>query len=439
MTLPITIRINDRNHLEIGGCDCVDLAQEFDTPLYVFDEATLRHRCQSYRETFGRRYNDVLILYASKAFINPALAGIFKEEGLGLDVVSGGELYVARQSGFPLSKVYFHGNNKSLEELALALEWGVGRIVVDNFHELKLLNRLALEREQVAEILLRISPGVDPHTHAHITTGIVDSKFGFLVTTGQAEKALQQAMASPGLRLVGLHAHIGSQILELEPYRDTVRILLEFAATMATKHGFRMEELSPGGGWGIRYTQADEPPELEEIAETVVSTLREETARHQLPLPKLVIEPGRSIVGPAGVALYRVGARKEIPGLRTYVSVDGGIADNIRPALYGARYEAIAANKADDPATETVTIAGKYCESSDILIKEIALPPLAAGDLLAIPACGAYCLSLASNYNLALRPPIVLVAQGEARLIRRRESYEDLLRNDVWENSGYEG
>jgi diaminopimelate decarboxylase len=431
MTLPLTTKVNARNHLEIGGCDCLDLAQEFGTPLYVFDEATLRHQCRAYREAFGRRYADVLVLYASKAFIQPALAAIFREEGLGLDVVSGGELYVANKSGFPLSKVYFHGNNKLAEELTMALDWGVGRIVVDNFHEMELLNRLSLEKGQVAEILLRVSPGVDPHTHAYNTTGIVDSKFGFPIVTGQAEAALKEALASPGLRLVGLHAHIGSQIFELEPYRDTVRIVLDFAAAMMERYGFRMAEFSPGGGWAIRYTQADEPPELEEIAETVVRTLREEAARHCLPLPKLVVEPGRSIVGPAGVALYSVGARKEVPGFRTYVFVDGGLADNIRPALYGARYEAVVASKANDPPTETVTIAGKYCESGDILIREIALPPLAAGDLLAVLACGAYCLSLASNYNLALRPAIVLVKEGQARLIRRRESYEDLIRNDV--------
>jgi len=432
MTLPITAQVNARNHLEIGGCDCLDLAQEFGTPLYIFDEATLRHRCRAYREAFGHRYADVLVLYASKAFIHPALAAIFREEGLGLDVVSGGELYVAKQSGFPLDKVYFHGNNKSAEELAMALEWGVGRIVVDNFHELGLLNRLALEKGQVAEVLLRVSPGVDPRTHVYNTTGVVDSKFGFPIVTGQAEAALKQALASPGLRLVGLHAHIGSQIFELKPYRDTVRIVLEFAATMAERHGFQMAEFSPGGGWAIRYTQTDEPPGPEAIAETVVRTLQEEAARHRLPLPKLVVEPGRSVVGPAGVALYSVGARKEIPNLRTYIFVDGGMADNIRPPLYGARYEAIVANKASDPATETVTIAGKYCDSGDILIQEIALQPLGAGDLLAVPACGAYCLSLASNYNLALRPPIVLVKEGKARLIRRRESYEDLLRNDLF-------
>jgi len=429
--LPLTAQVNARNHLEIGGCDCLDLAQEFGTPLYIFDEVTLRHQCRAYREAFGRRYADVLVLYASKAFLHPALAAIFREEGLGLDVVSGGELYVAQKSGFPLGQVYFHGNNKSAEELAMALDWGVGRIVVDNFHELELLNRLALEKGQVAEILLRLSPGVDPHTHAYNTTGIVDSKFGFPIVTGQAEAALKEALTSPGLRLVGLHTHIGSQIFELEPYRDTVRIVLEFAAAMMERYGFQMAEFSPGGGWAIRYTQSDEPPQLEEIAETVVRTLQGELTRHRLPLPKLVVEPGRSIVGPAGVALYSVGGRKEVPGFRTYVFVDGGLADNIRPALYGARYEAVVANKAGDPAAETVTVAGKYCESGDILIKEIALPPLAAGDLLAVPACGAYCLSLASNYNLALRPAIVLVKEGQARLIRRRESYEDLLRNDV--------
>jgi diaminopimelate decarboxylase len=432
MPLPVTAEVNAANHLAIGGCDCVDLAQEFGTPLYVFDEATLRSRCRNYQEAFGRRHDDVRVLYAGKAFIHPALLAIFEEEGLGLDVVSGGELYVAHESGFPLEKVYFHGNNKSAQELAMALDWGVGRVVVDNFHELALLNRLAVERGRVAEILLRLSPGVDPHTHAYITTGIVESKFGFPIVTGQAEEALTQALALPGLRPVGLHAHIGSQIFELGPYRETVCILLAFAAAMAARRGFQMAEFSPGGGWAIRYTQADEPPGVEEIAEAVVGTLCGEAARLRLPLPKLIVEPGRSIVGPAGVALYRVGARKEIPGRRTYVFVDGGMADNVRPALYGARYEAVAANRVNDAVTETVTIAGKHCDAGDVLIDEIALPPMAAGDVLAVPACGAYCLSLASNYNLALRPAVVMVQDGRARLIRRRESYEDLLRNDVW-------
>ncbi|MCP4542474.1 MAG: diaminopimelate decarboxylase [Chloroflexi bacterium] len=434
MILPVTAQVNAENHLEIGGCDCVGLAEEFGTPLYIFDEVTLRNRCRGYQESFGCRYDNVLVLYAGKAFINPALLAIFAEEGLGLDVVSGGELYVARKSDFSLEKVYFHGNNKSAQELTMALDWGVGQVVVDNFHEMDLLNRLAVERGRTVDILLRLSPGVDPHTHAHITTGIVDSKFGFPIITGQAEEALGQALDLPGLHPVGLHVHIGSQISELEPYQEAVRIVLEFAAAMRAQYDFKMEEFSPGGGWAIRYTQADEPPSLEDVAEAIVETLCAEVARHHLPLPKLVIEPGRSIVGPAGVALYSVGARKEIPDLRTYIFVDGGIADNIRPVLYDARYDAVVANKASSLATETVTVAGKHCDSGDVLLKEIELPPVEAGDLLAIPACGAYCLSLASNYNLALRPAIVLVKDGKPRLIRRRESYEDLLRNDVWEN-----
>ena len=430
MILPDTARITGGNHLEIGGCDCVDLAQEFGTPLYVFDEATLRSRCRAYRGAFGRRYTDVTVAYACKAFVHPALVTIFEEEGLGLDVVSGGELYVAETSGFPLDRVYFHGNNKSAQELAMALRWGVGRIVVDNFHELELLNRLAVEAGSVAEILLRVSPGVDPHTHAYITTGIVDSKFGFPIVTGQAEIALKWALEAPGLRLLGLHAHIGSSVFELEPYRETIRIVVAFAADMA-QVGFQMAEFSPGGGWAIGYTQTDRPPDPEEIAEAVVGALCREVNQHGLKLPKLIVEPGRSIVGPAGVALYSVGGSKEIPGIRRYVFVDGGMADNIRPALYGARYEAVVANKAGDEPADVVTVAGRYCDAGDVLIEEVALPPIVAGDLLAIPASGAYCPSLASNYNLSLRPPIVLVNDGQARLIRRRERYEDLVGRDV--------
>lgn len=430
MILPDTARITGGNHLEIGGCDSVELAREYGTPLYVFDEATLRGRCRAYRRAFGRRYPDVTVAYACKAFVHPALVTIFEEEGLGLDVVSGGELYVAQVSGFPLDRVYFHGNNKSAQELAMALRCGVGRIVVDNFHELALLDRLAVEAGAVVEILLRVSPGVDPHTHAHITTGIVDSKFGFPISTGQAEIALKQALEAPGLRLLGLHAHIGSLIWELEPYRETVRTVVAFAADMA-RYGFQMAEFSPGGGWAIGYTQADRPPDPEEIAEAVVSALRQEIARHGLELPKLIVEPGRSIVGPAGVALYRVGGSKDVPGIRRYVFVDGGMADNIRPALYGARYEAVVANKAGDEATDVVTVGGRYCDAGDVLIEEIALPPVAAGDLLAVPASGAYCPSLASNYNMALRPAMVLVKDGQARLIRRRERYEDLIGRDV--------
>ncbi len=431
MLLPITARANPAGHLEIGGYDTVELARRFGTPLYIFDEATLRGQCRDYVQALGVNYPHSQVIYACKAFINLALAQILHQEGLGLDIVSGGELYVASKAGFPLEKVYFHGNNKSAEELALALDLGVGRIVVDNLHELRLLNDLATQKGRRVPVLLRLSPGVDAHTHAAVTTGIVDSKFGFVIVTGQAEEAMVQALAAPGLEVVGIHAHIGSMIFELEPYRRTIEIMLDFAADMQARHGFVWQEFSPGGGWGIAYTAQDNPLTIQQVVETVTATLKEGVQKRGLPLPKLVIEPGRSIVGRAGIALYTVGASKEIPGLRKYVAVDGGMADNIRPAIYGSAYTALAANRMGDLPQETVTIAGKYCESGDVLIRDIALPRLVPGDLLALPSAGAYCLAMASNYNLALKTAVVMVKDGQARLIRRRETYEDLLRLDV--------
>lgn len=429
--MPITASINSAGHLQIGGCDLVDLAQQFGTPLYVFDEATLRAQCQGYTKPLAAAYPDSLAIYACKAFINPALAKIIDQEGMGLDVVSGGELFVAHRSGFPMHKVYFHGNNKSSQELALALDLGAGRIVIDNLHEMAMLNHLAVRKGKRVPVLLRLSPGVDAHTHAAISTGIVDSKFGFLIATGQAEAALSQALSSPGLEVVGIHAHIGSMIFELEPYHLTIDTLLDFAAEMRQRHGLVLREFSPGGGWGIAYTAQDRPPTLSEVVQMVTTWVKEGAAQRDLPWPRLILEPGRSIVGPAGIALYSVGSSKDIPGVRKYVAVDGGISDNIRPAIYGSRYEAVVANRMNDLPEETVTIAGKYCESGDVLIRDIALPRLAPGDLLALPAAGAYCLSMASNYNLALRTAVVLVKDGQARLIRRRETYEDLLRFDL--------
>lgn len=429
--LPLTAGFNAAGHLIIGGCDATELARQFGTPLYVLDEATLRTQARTYKSAFAAHYPDSSVAYASKAYLSLALARLLAEEGLGLDVVSGGELFVAHRAGFPLERVHFHGNNKSPEELAMALDLGVGRIVVDNQHELRLLSDLAAGRGLTAAILLRLSPGVDPHTHAYNTTGLVDSKFGLPIVTGQAEEAVAEALRLPALRLLGLHAHIGSQILELAPYRQTIATLFDFAATLRDRYSFVPAEFSPGGGWGIAYTPEQEPPTIPAIAETIATAVRDNAARVGLPLPRLIVEPGRSIVGRAGVALYTVGAIKDIPGVRCYMAVDGGMADNVRPALYGARYVALAANRLHEPCTQTVTIAGKYCESGDILIPEATLPPLAAGDLLAIPAAGAYCLALSSNYNLALRPAVVMVCDGVARLIRRRETYEDLLRCEV--------
>jgi diaminopimelate decarboxylase len=429
--LPLTAAVNSAGHLHIGGCDLVELAHQFGTPLYIFDEVALRTQCQRYVKPLLASYPDSLAIYACKAFINPALASIFDQEGMGLDVVSGGELFVAYRSGFPMHKVYFHGNNKSLQELELALEVGAGRIVVDNLHEMAMLNHLAVQKGTRVPVLLRLSPGVDAHTHAAIATGLVDSKFGFLIATGQAEDALVQALASPGLEVVGIHAHIGSMIFEMEPYRLTIDALLDFSAEMRQRHGLVLREFSPGGGWAIAYTDQDQPPAQSDVVRLITTWVKDGAAQRSLPTPRLILEPGRSIVGPAGVALYTVGSSKDIPGVRKYVAVDGGMSDNIRPAIYGSRYEAVVANRMNDLPEETVSIAGKFCESGDVLIRDIALPRLAAGDLLALPAAGAYCLSMASSYNLALRTAVVLVKDGRAQLIRRRETYEDLLRFDL--------
>ena len=427
---PITAKVNSRGHLEVGGCDVVDLIAEYGSPLYLFDEATLRNRCRAFLDEFGLRYSNTRVLYASKAYISVGLARLFQEEGLGLDVVSGGELAVARAAGVGPEAVYFHGNNKGLQELREALEWDIGRVVVDGLYELELLNRLAREMGRTQEILLRISPGVDPHTHAHTTTGILDSKFGFPLQTGQAAQAVQKAMKARNLRLVGLHCHLGSPLFETEPYVQAINLTLEFASQMR-EEGLELREFSPGGGFAIAYLETDRPPSVAAYADAIVPALKEGCASRGMTEPLLTIEPGRAIVGPAGVAVYTAGAIKEIPGVRQYVAVDGGMGDNIRPALYDAKYEAILANKVDAAPASKVTIAGKFCESGDILVWDVTLPQVEGGDLVAIPASGAYCLSMASNYNLVPRLPVLLVKGGQAQMLRRRETYEDLLRCDT--------
>jgi diaminopimelate decarboxylase len=426
---PSRSEVNEQGHLAIGGLDTVQLAAEFGTPLYVFDEQELRDKCREFKAEFNKYYPGVEVAYASKAFINQGLAVLFKEEGMGLDVVSGGELHIAHSAGYPMEKVYFHGNNKGREELKLALKWGVGRIVVDNFYELEMLQKLAIEANAKQDILLRITPGIDPHTLAKIATGNVDSKFGFAQSS--RELAVTQAMASTNLHLVGLHAHIGSLIFNNQPYQEAIQVMLDFTAQMKQRQGFDLQELNIGGGYPIQYTSDNPAPSLSTFAEAIASRIKNECNRLNLSLPKLTVEPGRSIVGRAGVALYTVGAIKDIPGVRRYVSVDGGMADNIRPAIYGSKYEAALANKAEHKNSAKVTIAGKFCESGDILINDIYLPQIESGDLIAIPDSGAYCLSMASNYNASLKPPVVLVNEGKARLIRRRETYEDLSRTDA--------
>jgi diaminopimelate decarboxylase len=426
---PPASAVDKSGHLVIGGCDTVGLAAEFGTPLYLFDELSLRGKCAEFKREFGQRYADTAVLYAAKAFINQALARLFDEEGLGLDVVSAGEISIVRSAGFPMDRVYFPGNNKSAEELKLALEWGVGRIVVDNLHELNLLGEIAKEGGYTPAILLRLSPGVDPHTHRYIITGSLDSKFG--VPMVYAEKALTTAMAMPQLKLRGLHFHIGSQIAEFEPYQQAIDIILGFAAEMKKKHGFECGELSIGGGFAVQYTLDSPAPPVAAYAEAITSGIINGCRKFGLARPRLIIEPGRSMVAQAGVALYTVGVVKDIPGVRCYVSVDGGMADNIRPALYQAELEAVIANRMKDKAAGKFAIAGKFCESGDVLIRDIELPEPVAGDIIAVAGCGAYSIPEASNYNASLKPAVVLVKEGRARLIRRRETFADLTRNDV--------
>ncbi len=418
--LPDTARVNPAGHLEIGGCDTVDLAHTYGTPLYVYDEATIRARAAQHRDTLRAVYPSSEVLYASKAYAAPWLLRLIRELDLGLDVVSGGELALAERVGFPMERVYFHGNNKTPDEVRRALELRLGRVVVDSFHELDLLARLAAELGRRQRILIRLSPGVEAHTHDYRKTGILDSKFGFPISTGQAEEAVQRALAAPSLELLGFHAHIGSGIYEMDGYAEATAIGFEFARQMRERHGLELREYSPGGGWGIAYTPADRPMPIPEVMRQLTRIVREAAQRTGLQPPRLVVEPGRSIVGTAGVALYTVGAIKVVPGLRTFVSLDGGMADNIRPAIYGARYAALLANRASEPPDGPVTLAGKYCESGDVLIKDIPLPAPRSGDLVAIPASGAYNLAMSSNYNLAYRPAVVVVADGEPRLVRRR-------------------
>lgn len=428
---PVTTTRNANGELEIGGVSLVDLAAEFGTPVYLYDERTLRQTARVFREALNAVYPASRVVYAAKAFLTAVIVQILREEGLGLDVVSGGELAVGLRSGMPPCDIALHGNNKSGAELREAVDAGIGMVIVDNERDIDLLTALAVDRAVPITVMLRINPGVDVHTHRKISTGLADSKFGLPVTGGQAESAVERLVSTPGIDLVGYHAHVGSQLFDPAATESAVGALVAFASTMRDSYGVDCRHLSPGGGFGIAYVDADEPPSPAEWAGVLAGAVRTACNRHSLPLPMLTIEPGRAIAGPAGVALYSVGSVKELSGIRTYVAVDGGMADNLRPSLYGAEYSAEIANRVASGGEREVAIAGKYCESGDILIERIALPPVAPGDLLAIPAAGAYCLSMASNYNMALKPAVVLVNDGSARLIRRRETYDDLLRCDI--------
>lgn len=426
------INVNEKNHLSIGGCDCLDLVKEFGTPLYVLDEATIRENCRLYVDSVNKFYNgNGRILYASKALCTGAVLKIADQEGLGLDVVSGGELYTAHKAGFPMEKIYFHGNNKTEDEIAMALEFGVGRFVVDNETELAALSRLAKEKGTTAHILFRIKPGIDAHTHDFIRTGQIDSKFGVALETGEALAIIKKAVAADNIDYCGIHCHIGSQIFDLQPFCEAASVMMGFIKEIKTVCGVETKELNLGGGFGISYTEADDPLPYGTFMEAVSRVIHEEAEKHGVLLPFILMEPGRSIIGPAGVTLYTVGSVKKIPNIRTYVSVDGGMTDNPRYILYQSDYDFLNALRAGDEKTEVVTVAGKCCESGDLLGEHVTIQPVCPGDILAVLATGAYNYSMASHYNRLPNPAVVLTKDGSARVIVKRETYEDLVRNDV--------
>ncbi|MXZ03902.1 MAG: diaminopimelate decarboxylase [Chloroflexi bacterium] len=432
--LPISASVNDAGRLAINGLDVRDIVEEFGSPLYLFDESTIREMCREFVGNFRRHYPKTDIEYSTKAMSNPAILKIIEQEGLHIDVVTGGELAFALAANFPAEKINFHGNNKVRSELREAVEAGIGRITIDSFHEIELLNEVAGELGTTQDVNLRVSPSIDPHTHRLTSTGVLDSKFGFSIETGDAEKAVAAALAQPNLDVQGLHFHLGSPLFELEPYEEAIEYVCAFAARMKWVHHLELNEFSPGGGMAIGYLSSKLPPTIAEYAQTISESLVSACTKYGLDQPRMIIEPGRSIVGRAGVAVYSVGGIKRIPGVRTYVSVDGGMGDNIRPALYEAEYEVMSVDDPLGEPTQKVTIAGKFCESGDLLAKDVELPDVKTDDLLALPASGAYCVPMASNYNLQTRPAIVLVTeQSEARLIRRRETYADLLATAIFE------
>lgn len=430
MYLHGTSKINDKGHLEIGGCDTVELAAQFGTPLYVVDEAYVRQRCKQFMEAFQQTGLSFQVAYASKAFSVMAMCRIIEEEGLSLDVVSDGELYTALQAGFPVERIHFHGNNKTPEEISMAIDARIGCFVVDNFYELELLNDIAAEKGQVVNILLRITPGVEAETHEFISTGQTDSKFGFDVDNGAARRAVQQALGLQQLHLLGIHSHIGSQIFGIGGFKAAIDKMAQFALEVRDELGAIFTVLNLGGGFGIRYTSEDTPRPVAEYIEAIGDAVKALFEQVNYPLPEVWIEPGRSIIGEAGTTLYTVGSSKDIPGVNKYVSVDGGMTDNIRPALYGAKHEAMLANRAHEATKEVVTVAGKACESGDKIVEDLPLPKAEAGDILAVSSTGAYNYAMASNYNRIRRPAVVFVRDGQADVVVQRESLEHIVQND---------
>ena len=426
------LNINEKGNLTIGGVDTVTLAEEYGTPLYVMDEDLIRSNLRRFHESIKKCYGGRgEVHYASKAFSCMEMCRIVASEGDGLDAVSIGELYTALKAGFPMEKVGFHGNNKSDEELAFALDNGVGHIIVDNISELERLEKIASSKNKTAHIMFRIKPGIDAHTHQFVMTGQIDSKFGFALETGEAFEAVKKALSCKNVKLVGLHCHIGSQIFDIAPFEAAAKVMLEFIAKIRDELGYTVPGLNLGGGFGIKYLEEHDPVPFEQYMERVSAVVAEECGKLNLEQPYIYIEPGRSIAASAGITLYTVGARKEIPNIRTYVSVDGGMADNPRYILYQSEYEAVVANKAGEERNEKVTIAGRCCESGDLIGENMPLQHAESGDIIAVLATGAYNYSMSSNYNRLQKPAVVMVSEGKSRIVVKRESLDDIIKNDV--------
>ena len=426
------LNINSKNHLQIGEVDTIELVEQYKTPLYVMDEDLIRKNCRIYKDAVEKYYDgNGLILYASKAFSCMYMYKLIMQEGLGIDVVSGGELYTAIKAKFPMDKVYFHGNNKTNEELELAIKNNVGRIVVDNVYELGRVDALSSKYNKITKIMFRIKPGIDAHTHDFIQTGQIDSKFGVSLETGEAKEIIVQTSKLKNVEVVGVHCHIGSQIFELAPFKQAAKLMMNFVADIKEELGINIKELNLGGGFGIKYVDSDDPIAYDEYIKAVSEVVKEVSNERKVEMPKIIMEPGRSIVGSAGITLYTVGAVKQIPNVRTYVSIDGGMCDNPRYALYQADYSAVLANRAGDKVVMPVTIAGKCCESGDILAKDIMMPEIKSSDILAFLSTGAYNYSMSSNYNRIPRPPVVMVSGGKHKVVVKRETYEDIIRNDI--------
>ncbi|OJF89754.1 diaminopimelate decarboxylase [Alkalibacterium sp. 20] len=422
------MEINTHNHLVIDGVDTIDLVNKYGTPVNVYDISLIKEKINTFKEAFKNYENKTQVAYASKAFSSLALYELLAKEDVSLDVVSGGELFLAIQAGFPKERIHFHGNNKSYDELNTAISENIGCIVIDNFHEIDMVEELTNKYHQVMDVLIRVAPGVEAHTHEYITTGQADSKFGFDLASGQVEEAIEKINSAENINSIGLHAHIGSQIFEVDGYQAVIEKLLVKAKEWEKSFGFTLNVLNVGGGFGIRYTEADTPLPLDDYAEAIMNAVRKHAKLNELALPEIWIEPGRSIVGEAGTSLYTVGSQKNIPAIRKYVSVDGGMADNIRPALYQAEYTGVLANRVNEGSEEKVSIAGKACESGDMLIWDITLPRPNQKDVLAIFSTGAYGYSMASNYNRLPRPAVVFVEKGKDFLAIKRETVQDFLK-----------